>query len=63
MWIINPETATLVRRPVVVAKLGSETALIRSGLKLGEQILALGAHLVSEGERVQLQASTTEKKI
>lgn len=63
VWIINPETATLVRRPVVVAKLGSETALIRSGLKLGEQILALGAHLVSEGERVQLQANTTEKKI
>ena len=63
VWVINPETATLVRRPVVVAKLGSETALISSGLKLGEQILALGAHLVSEGERVQLQASTTEKKI
>ena len=63
VWGINPETATLVRRPVVVAKLGSETALISSGLKLGEQILALGAHLVSEGERVQLQANTTEKKI
>lgn len=63
VWVINPETATLIRRQVVVEKLGSETALISSGLKLGEHILALGAHLVSEGERVQLQTSTTEKKI
>lgn len=63
VWVINIETATLIRRQVVVEKLGSETALISSGLKLGEHILALGAHLVSEGERVQLQASTTEKKI
>lgn len=63
VWVINPETATLLRRPVVVVKLGSETALISKGLELGEQILALGAHLVSEGEHVQLQANTTEKKI
>ena len=63
VWVINPETATLNRRQVVVEKLGSETALISSGLKLGEHILALGAHIVSEGERVQFQTSTTEKKI
>lgn len=37
--------------------------MISKGLELGEQILALGAHLVSEGERVQLQANTIEKKI
>ena len=63
VWVINPKTATLHRRPVAVVKLGSETALISNGLELGEQILALGAHLVSEGEHVQLQANTVEKKI
>ena len=63
VWVINPETATLLRRPVVVVKLGSETALISKGLELGEQILALGAHLVSEGEHVQPHANTIEKKI
>ncbi|MCH5145524.1 efflux RND transporter periplasmic adaptor subunit [Desulfovibrio sp. UIB00] len=62
VWVISPETSTLSRRPVVVVKLGSETALISKGLELGEQILALGAHLVSEGEHVQPQTNTAEKK-
>ena len=53
VWVINPESS-LSRRPVDVAKLGSETALIGKGLKPGERILALGAHLVQEGERVKI---------
>lgn len=62
VWVISPETSTLSRRQVVVVKLGSETALISKGLELGEQILALGAHLVSEGEHVQPQTNTAENK-
>jgi RND family efflux transporter MFP subunit len=54
VWVINPDTSTLSRRPVEVAKLGSETALVSKGLKPGERILALGAHLVKEGEKVKI---------
>jgi RND family efflux transporter MFP subunit len=54
VWVINPNTSTLSRRHVEVAKLGSETALVSKGLKPGERILALGAHLVQEGERVKV---------
>jgi RND family efflux transporter MFP subunit len=54
VWVINPNTSTLSRRPVEVTKLGSETALVGKGLKPGERILALGAHLVKEGERVKV---------
>jgi RND family efflux transporter MFP subunit len=54
VWVINPNTSTLSRRRVEVAKLGSETALVSSGLAPGERILALGAHLVKEGERVKI---------
>jgi RND family efflux transporter MFP subunit len=54
VWVIDPNTSTLSRRPVEVAKLGSETALVSKGLKPGERILALGAHLVKEGERVKI---------
>jgi hypothetical protein len=43
--------------------LGSETALVSNGLKSGELILALGAHLVTEGERVKiLPAPAKEQK-
>jgi RND family efflux transporter MFP subunit len=54
VWVINPDTSSLSRRTVEVARLGSETALVSKGLKLGEQILALGAHLVQEGEKVKI---------
>ncbi|GFO67789.1 secretion protein HylD [Geomonas limicola] len=54
VWVINSNTSTLSRRPVEVAKLGSETALVSKGLRPGEQILALGAHLVKEGEKVTI---------
>ena len=56
VWVVtkNPETSTVSRRSVEVVKLGSETALISKGLEAGEQILALGAHLVTEGEQVKI---------
>lgn len=54
VWVIDPVTSSVSRRPVEVAKLGSETALVGKGLKPGERILALGAHLVKEGERVKI---------
>jgi len=63
VWVLDPDTSTLSSRPVAVAKLGSETALVSKGLKPGERILALGAHLVKEGERVKiLSASAKEQR-
>jgi len=62
VWVIHPDTSTLSRRSVEVAKLGSETALISKGLKPGEQILALGAHLVTEGEQVKILADPAKEQ-
>lgn len=62
VWVINPDTSSLSRRPVEVAKLGSETALVNKGLKPGERILALGAHLVKEGERVKILSGPAKEK-
>ncbi len=62
VWVIDPNTSTLSRRPVEVAKLGSETALVSKGLRPGERILALGAHLVKEGERVKILSGPAKEK-
>jgi RND family efflux transporter MFP subunit len=62
VWVINPNTSTLSRRPVEVAKLGSETALVSKGLKSGERILSLGAHLVKEGEKVKILSGPAKEK-
>jgi len=61
VWVIHPDTSTLSRRPVEVAKLGSETALVSEGLKQGERIIALGAHLVKEGEKVKILYGTAKE--
>jgi RND family efflux transporter MFP subunit len=62
VWVINPDTSTLSRRAVEVAKLGSETALVSKGLKPGELIVALGAHLVKEGERVKVLSGPAKEQ-
>jgi multidrug efflux pump subunit AcrA (membrane-fusion protein) len=54
VWVIDPASSSLARRSVEVAKLGSETALIDKGIRPGERILALGAHLVHDGEKVRI---------
>ncbi|MGI3129128.1 efflux RND transporter periplasmic adaptor subunit [Halopseudomonas pachastrellae] len=40
--------------PVEVAALGQERALLKSGLQPGQQVVALGAHLLHEGDAVRL---------
>ncbi len=62
VWVINPDASSLSRRPVEVAKLGSETALVSKGLKPGERILALGAHLVKEGEKVKILSAPAKEQ-
>jgi RND family efflux transporter MFP subunit len=62
VWVIDPASSSLARRFVEVAKLGSETALIDQGIKPGERILALGAHLVQEGEKVQIIPTPTQEE-
>lgn len=62
VWVINPDATSVSRRPVEVAKLGSETALVSKGLKPGERILALGAHLVKEGEKVRILSGPAKEQ-
>ena len=53
VWLIDQSTSTVTFRPVKLAGLGEETALIKQGLAVGDQVVALGAHLLQEGSRVR----------
>ena len=44
-------SSTVTRRPVQVSQLGEETALV-TGIAPGERIVALGVHLLHDGQRV-----------
>ncbi len=54
VWVIGGEPATVHLRPVTVLQLDDEHARVAGRLGRGEQIVALGAHLLHEGDRVRV---------
>jgi RND family efflux transporter MFP subunit len=55
IWIVDPESSSVTFRAVRVHRVAEETAIV-NGVRIGERVVALGAHLLHQGERVQLEA-------
>jgi hypothetical protein len=53
LWVLDPATSSVSFRTVQVRRLATETAVI-GGVRSGERVVALGAHLLHEGERVRV---------
>lgn len=63
VWIISDGKQQQVHwRPVRLSALGEETATITGGLRSGERFVALGAHLLHEGEAVRTGVQATEQR-
>jgi RND family efflux transporter MFP subunit len=60
VWVITGEPATVSWRRVVIHQIEDERARIGGGAKPGDRIVALGAHLLREGQKVRV-ASTSAK--
>jgi RND family efflux transporter MFP subunit len=58
VWLVNDEPATVSWRPVVVRYLGEGSARVIGPLKSGDVIVALGAHLLHEGDQVRIANQT-----
>ncbi len=57
VWVIRPGTQPSVGwQPVRVAALGEETATVVAGLKPGQRFVAMGAHMLHQGEIVRIAA-------
>ena len=54
VWVIDPATSTVAFRPVQLRRIGVETATLGGGVRPGETIVALGGHLLHEGQRVEV---------
>ncbi|WP_033577672.1 efflux RND transporter periplasmic adaptor subunit [Dickeya chrysanthemi] len=61
VWVIHGEPATVTWRPVAIQHMSDDTAHVTGQIQQGEQIVALGAHLLHEGEAVRVAdvAATT----
>jgi RND family efflux transporter MFP subunit len=54
VWVLEGETPRVTWRAVQIARLSDEAASVVGNLKAGDRVVALGAHLLREGEQVRL---------
>jgi RND family efflux transporter MFP subunit len=57
VWLVEGETPRVTWRAVHIAGLSGEAASVVGNLKAGDRVVALGAHLLHEGEHVRLMQS------
>ncbi|TXH97335.1 MAG: efflux RND transporter periplasmic adaptor subunit [Pseudomonas sp.] len=53
VWVVDPQESKVVRRPVRVGVYGQESVSIIEGLKDGDWVVAAGAHVLLEGQKVR----------
>ncbi|WP_312807025.1 efflux RND transporter periplasmic adaptor subunit [Comamonas sp.] len=59
VWLISGKPEQVSWRAVTIEHLGDDSAQVTGQLKQGDQIVALGAHLLQEGEQVRVGTQTT----
>src|SRR6266550_4119082 len=57
VWLVEGETPQVTWRSVQIAGLSGEAASVIGNLQAGDRVVALGAHLLHEGEHVRLPQS------
>jgi RND family efflux transporter MFP subunit len=60
VWVVGRDSRVSFR-PVRVAALGEESATLAGGLRAGERVVALGAHLLQPGQRVRSTAASAAR--
>jgi multidrug efflux pump subunit AcrA (membrane-fusion protein) len=55
IWLLNPSTSTVSFQPVQVRRLDEELATISGDLHPGQQVVAVGVHLLRDSQRVRVE--------
>jgi len=55
VWVVNG-TSEVSFRPVTIASIGREEIILSKGINAGERVVSLGAHLLHEGQSVNLES-------
>ena len=63
VWLVEGETPRVTWRAVQIAGLSGEAASVVGDLAAGDRVVALGAHLLHEGERVRLTENETTSRV
>jgi RND family efflux transporter MFP subunit len=57
VWLVEDGQATVSFRPVQIAALREEVAELESGVREGDRIVAIGAHLLQQGQGVRVEGA------
>ena len=57
VWVLNQPTSTVSFQPVQVRQLDEELATISGSLRPGQEVVALGGHLLHDGEHVRVETT------
>jgi len=63
VWLVEGETPRVTWRAVQIGGLSGEAASVVGNLEAGDRVVALGAHLLHEGERVRLTQSEAARSV
>ena len=58
VWVVAGNDSAVSWRPVQLGAIGDESAVVTGGLRPGERFVALGAHLLHQGQRVRIAADS-----
>ena len=58
VWVVD-ENSEVKFRPVTIASVGKEKVVVSLGVRVGEKVVALGSHLLHEGQTVKLNNEKT----
>jgi RND family efflux transporter MFP subunit len=54
VWVLDGSTSAVSFRPVRIAEFGGESVILNGGVRVGETIVALGGHVLHEGQNVRI---------
>jgi RND family efflux transporter MFP subunit len=57
VWVLNQPMSIVSFQPVQVRQLDEELATISGNLRAGQEVVALGVHLLHDGERVRVETT------
>ncbi|RXH57166.1 efflux RND transporter periplasmic adaptor subunit [Granulicella sibirica] len=60
VWVVNSSTNTVSFHPVQIRSMTEEEAIVSQGLRPEDKIVALGAHLLHEGDKVRVEEQQAE---
>lgn len=58
VWVVAGEPATVTWRSVNLGGISDESARVTAGIRSGEQVVSLGAHLLQDGQAVRTAAAS-----